>query len=96
MSIGVVGDLMIRSPGLVGRSEGEPGFAAMRQELRRSDTVVANLEVPLSCRGVAVPKISRILIRGNVTLRPALRRSFVSKVIPLTSSHHCSGSCFWL
>jgi outer membrane protein assembly factor BamE len=33
------------------------------------------------CRGLAVPRISRILIRGNVTLSPALRRSLVSKVI---------------
>ena len=56
MSIGVAGDLMIRTPGLVGRYEGDPGFAAMRRELRRSQAVVANLEIPLSRRGAPVPK----------------------------------------
>ena len=56
MTLGVVGDLMIRTPGLVGRFAGEPGFRAMIEELRRSGPVVANLEVPLSSRGQPVPK----------------------------------------
>lgn len=37
------------------------------------------------CRGVAVPRISRILIRGNVTLSPALRKSLVSTCLVLKS-----------
>jgi poly-gamma-glutamate synthesis protein (capsule biosynthesis protein) len=56
MTICVVGDLMVRTPGLVGRFEGEPGFRTMLEELRRSGPIVANLEVPLSRRGQPVPK----------------------------------------
>lgn len=56
MTLAIVGDLMIRTPGLVGRSAGDPAFAAMLGELGRSEAVVANLEIPLSRRGVPVPK----------------------------------------
>jgi poly-gamma-glutamate synthesis protein (capsule biosynthesis protein) len=56
VSLGIVGDLMIRTPGLAGRYEGDRGFAAMLRKMRQSEAVVANLEVPLSRRGVAVPK----------------------------------------
>jgi poly-gamma-glutamate synthesis protein (capsule biosynthesis protein) len=56
VSIGVVGDLMIRTPGLVGRFEDDHAFRALLEELRRSGPVVANLEVPLSRRGQPVPK----------------------------------------
>jgi poly-gamma-glutamate capsule biosynthesis protein CapA/YwtB (metallophosphatase superfamily) len=55
-SIVFSGDLVIRTPGITGRSETDAGFQAVRQELRRSAVSVANLELPLSCRGYAVPK----------------------------------------
>jgi poly-gamma-glutamate synthesis protein (capsule biosynthesis protein) len=56
VKIAVAGDVMIRTPGLMGRYEADTGFVALRRELQRSDLVVANLEVPLSRRGRAVPK----------------------------------------
>src|SRR5688572_27790136 len=42
----------------------------------------------LMWRGVMVPRISRILIRGKVTLSPALRRSLVSKGLPRNDGVH--------
>jgi poly-gamma-glutamate synthesis protein (capsule biosynthesis protein) len=56
MTIGVVGDLMLRTPGLVSRYAEEPGFQAMLRILQETGMVVANLEVPLSRRGHPVPK----------------------------------------
>ena len=84
MSIAIAGDLMIRTPGLVGRFEGDPGFAAMYRELRRSEVVVANLELPLSRRGVAVPKT--INLRADPTVIDDVRALGVDAV-SLANNH---------
>jgi poly-gamma-glutamate capsule biosynthesis protein CapA/YwtB (metallophosphatase superfamily) len=55
-SIAITGDLMVRTPGITARYEGDAGFQAVLRELRRSTVAVANLEIPLSCRGYVVPK----------------------------------------
>jgi poly-gamma-glutamate capsule biosynthesis protein CapA/YwtB (metallophosphatase superfamily) len=55
-SIAITGDLMVRTPGIATRYEHDAGFQAVLQELRRAEVAVANLEIPLSCRGYAVPK----------------------------------------
>jgi poly-gamma-glutamate capsule biosynthesis protein CapA/YwtB (metallophosphatase superfamily) len=54
--LGFVGDLMVRTPGIVARHAADPAFQAMLRELRASGPIVANLEVPLSRRGRPVPK----------------------------------------
>jgi poly-gamma-glutamate capsule biosynthesis protein CapA/YwtB (metallophosphatase superfamily) len=55
-TIALVGDVVISTPGITSRYEADAGFQAVRRELRRSVVTIANLEVPLSSRGCAVPK----------------------------------------
>ena len=55
-SIAIAGDLMVLTPGVAGRYAADPGFGAVRQVFEGAAAAVANLEVPLSCRGARVPK----------------------------------------
>jgi poly-gamma-glutamate synthesis protein (capsule biosynthesis protein) len=55
-SIALAGDLVVHTPGITSRYATEAGFQAVRRELQRSTVTVANLEIPLSSRGSAVPK----------------------------------------
>lgn len=52
----LTGDLMMLTPGSVEQYRDADGFQALREELRGAAVAVANLEVPLSSRGAAVPK----------------------------------------
>ena len=55
-TLAVVGDLMIRTPGITRGYGDDAGFRAVVDALGRADAAVANLEIPLSRRGFAVPK----------------------------------------
>jgi poly-gamma-glutamate capsule biosynthesis protein CapA/YwtB (metallophosphatase superfamily) len=55
-SIAVAGDLVVKTPGIRGRYEADAGFQAVRRELRLAAAAIANLDIPLSCRGDVVPK----------------------------------------
>ncbi|MGH2558972.1 MAG: CapA family protein [Thermomicrobiales bacterium] len=55
-SICLVGDVMIRTPGLVRESAGEPGLDVVCRELDEAHIAIGNLEIPLSRRGYRVPK----------------------------------------
>ncbi len=65
-TLAVVGDLMVQTPGLVEGSATAAGFLAVRRELGRSASVVANLEVPLSDRGHPVPKTINLRAHPSV------------------------------
>jgi poly-gamma-glutamate synthesis protein (capsule biosynthesis protein) len=52
----LTGDLMMLTPGSVEQYHDDAGFQVLREELRGAAVAVANLEVPLSRRGAAVPK----------------------------------------
>lgn len=54
--LAITGDLMLTTPGLTARHADDAGFQAVIQALRRAEVAVANLEIPLSCRGQAAPK----------------------------------------
>jgi poly-gamma-glutamate synthesis protein (capsule biosynthesis protein) len=54
--LAVTGDLMMQSPAGFAGYETGAAFQAVSRELRRATVAIANLEVPLSRRGVAVPK----------------------------------------
>lgn len=60
IGVGLVGDVMIRTPFARQPRAAHPAFAAAVAELRRSDVVVANLEMPLSTGGYRVPKHSNL------------------------------------
>jgi poly-gamma-glutamate synthesis protein (capsule biosynthesis protein) len=55
-NIDIAGDLMVRAPGITARYAENTAFQALRRELSRTAVAVANLEVPLSYQGQAVPK----------------------------------------
>jgi poly-gamma-glutamate synthesis protein (capsule biosynthesis protein) len=54
--LAVVGDLMVRTPGVTRRYRDDAGFQAVREALSSAAVAVANLELPLSRRGHQVPK----------------------------------------
>lgn len=56
-SLIITGDLAIETPGITEEYADNAGFQAVRAELANATAVFANLEIPLSTRGVAVPKL---------------------------------------
>lgn len=59
-TIGLVGDVMLRTVEANSRPGRSPGFAAAVERLRSLDLVIGNLEMPLSRRGYRVPKHSNL------------------------------------
>lgn len=65
-TLAVVGDVMVQTPGITQGAAHLPEFQATRGELSQCAAVVANLEVPLSTRGQAVPKTVNLRAHPSV------------------------------
>jgi poly-gamma-glutamate capsule biosynthesis protein CapA/YwtB (metallophosphatase superfamily) len=78
-TIGLVGDVMLRTTEAGNRPNLSPGFAAAIERLRSLDFVIANLEMPLSRRGYRVPKHSNLRSDPDlIDLVPAMGIGVVS------------------